>query len=82
MSDRQNLPHSTRVKLPNFTEMHELELSASQHPNPDIGINVTLTAWGNGCSFQHCMTPAQARNMAAELVKAADWIEANQVAYA
>lgn len=82
MTEIDNLPSSPRVEIPNFVNADFLELYASQHYNQRIGLNVTITAAGGGCRFQHSMKPEQARNMAAELVKAADWIEANQVAYA
>ena len=60
-----------KTLINNFVDSTPIEVSA-QESGSSIGKLVMITQRGGAMSFQHAMTPAQAREMAAALVKIAD----------
>lgn len=55
--------------IPNFTEAHFVEVSASVHPK--CGPLVAMIQDSASMRFQHSMTPEQAISLAAALTEAA-----------
>lgn len=81
MTDQMLYPRSKTARIPCFTDCDELNIQSYQHNCEDCGLLVSISQHSGSLRLNHSMTPAQAREMAAALVSAADWIEANQVAY-
>lgn len=59
-----------KTLINNFTGGAPIEINANVHP--DIGPLVSIVQRMAALSFQHSMTPEQARDMAASLVTLAD----------
>ena len=57
----------------NFCGANPIKISA--HTHPSIGNLVSINQDGLSLSFQHSMTPEQAREMAAALLEMADSFE-------
>lgn len=64
--------------IKNWTDADELELSAWA-PNGQVPANVTLIARNGSMYFQHGLSPAQCREMAAKLLELADVAETLQI---
>lgn len=64
------------ARIPNFTEEHFLDISAREQLMHDQEVKkfVTVSADCGSLRLQHCMTPEQARDFAAELMDAADYV--------
>lgn len=67
------------MRIENFTHAYGLDVKA-MHPHDAVPALVCLInhAAFSPCSFQHAMTPDQARQMAAALLAAADEVEGVQ----
>lgn len=63
--------------IQNFTEAYALEVKSSK-PHGDVPALVCLRHYEGPVSFQHAMTPDQAIQMAAELIRLADEVEGAQ----
>lgn len=81
MKDLMLYPRSKPTRIPSFTDCDELDIQSYPHNREDCGLLVSISQHSGSLRLNHSMTPAQAREMAAALVSAADWIEANQVDY-
>lgn len=62
--------------VPNFTDADFLKVVSSYHQQPDIAATVSITHQAGSLSFQHTMTPEQARAMAKDLMELADFADA------
>jgi len=63
------------VQIPNFTQADFVDVSTYIHSSPSIGKIVNITQRSSSLSFQHSMTPQQARDMATALNNAANQLE-------
>ncbi len=68
------------VQIPNFCDGSPIEVQGYSHPEKSIGAIVSIQQRVKSMSFQHDMTPEQARDMAKALLEAADAAEQEEAA--